>query len=115
MLAHLMATTVQTGLWAEYLSALVRGITGVIVDIGVAVDTGVMADITGARAGVTAMSTMDAAMPVTTLAAVTDTHTLAADSTVAEKSAAAGSTVEAEVDSTVAADRAADTGKLRVR
>ena len=104
MPAHPMATTARTGLRAEYLSGRVRGITGAgtMTDIGVAVDTGVTADITGARAGATAMSTMDAAMPVTSLAAATDAVTLAADSMVAEKSAAAASTVEAPVDSTAA-------------
>jgi hypothetical protein len=132
--AHRMATTVRSGLTAEYLSVPVRGITGAgdVGDTGVAADIGVVAA-TGVRdgvmvmpagtdaamPGVTAAAVTDAAMPVPMLAAAMAAVTPAAvDSMVAERSAAAGSTVvvaagstvAAAVDSTVVVDTAADIG-----
>ena len=112
--AHHTGTTVRSGLTAECLSAPVRGITGVgaTVDIGVVVEIGAMAA-TGARDGVMVMPEdtdaampegTDAATPATMLAAGTDTVTQVADSMAAEQSAAADSTVGAEVVSVVAVD-----------
>ena len=80
-LAHPTGTTVRSGLTADCLSALVRGITGVgtMIDIGVVVEIGIIVDIgvmgtTGARDGVMVMTEgMDAAIPVTMLEADTDT------------------------------------------
>lgn len=137
-LAHPTGTTVRSGLTADCLSALVRGITGVgtMIDIGVVVEIGIIVDIgvmgtTGARDGVMVMTEgmdaaipvamleadTDTAIPVTMLEAGTDTVTHAAASTAVTRFAEAGFTVEAEVafmaevDSTGVADMVADAGK----
>ena len=118
MPAHPMATTVRTGLRAEYLSVPARGITGagtmtdiwVVVDIG---DTANLGAMTATVARVRVMATPEAtstATPVTMRVAAMDTVTQMVDSTGAEKSAAADSTVGAEVASITVVDTAAVAG-----
>ena len=108
-----MGITVRSGLRAECLSAPVRGITGVGVMAATTAapdtmdtattDAPTLAAMDAGMLGVTPAAVTDAAMPVTMLAAATDALTpVAVDSVAAEQSAAADSTVVAEVDPTVA-------------
>jgi hypothetical protein len=112
--ARLTATTGLTGLRAECLSALVRGMAGDGLGVGVAgavagVDAGSLADV---GSPVDAVLRADAALHVVRLGASTAARFMAvAASTVA---AAAGSTVAGAEDSTVAVTAAvavAVTGK----
>ncbi len=121
MPARHTATTVRSGLTAEYLSAPVRGITGVgeVTDTGVAVGIGATVGIgvvvgigATARIGVAAATdavtpegmrgvVTDAAMPVATAEEGTHTATRAVDSMAADTMVEATSTVVAGVGSTV--------------
>jgi hypothetical protein len=118
ILAHLMGTTVRSGLWAEYSSVLDLGITGDMTDTGAVRGIGVTA--MDAKAGATSVeestrtAAMDAAMrmvvtsaalPLTMDAAVTDAATREVMASMAEAPSAVAAKVVStvELDSTVAA------------
>src|ERR1700687_4741879 len=71
MPAHPMASTVRSGLWAEYSSVLALGITGVMANTGVTAATVMSAvDMDEATSGVTDAATLED-MPVGTMATAT--------------------------------------------
>src|SRR6266568_3283220 len=104
MLAPRMASTVRSGLQAEYLLAPARGITGVTQDTGAMAATTDVGMLEGTNTA-THEGTMVITIPEITPEEGTDVVTLAADSMAAEPSAAAvGITAEA------VASMAVDTG-----